>query len=71
MRIICFGPGPQFKGGLANYNTSLAKAFSEFDKAEVHIVSWTNQYPSIVLAISLIGKAGIMHSKMLISKCII
>lgn len=48
MRIICFGPGPQFKGGLANYNTSLAKAFSEFDKAEVHIVSWTNQYPSIV-----------------------
>ena len=39
MRIVCFGPGPQFKGGLANYNTSLAKAFSEFDNSEVHIVS--------------------------------
>ena len=48
MRIVCFGPGPQFKGGLANYNTSLAKAFSEFDNSEVHIVSWTNQYPSII-----------------------
>ncbi|MDD3629570.1 MAG: glycosyltransferase [Bacteroidales bacterium] len=48
MRIVCFGPGPQFKGGLANYNTSLAKAFSEFDNSEIHIVSWTNQYPSII-----------------------
>ncbi|MDI6833906.1 MAG: glycosyltransferase [Bacteroidales bacterium] len=48
MRIVCFGPGPQFKGGLANYNTSLAKAFSEFNNSEVHIVSWTNQYPSII-----------------------
>jgi len=48
MRIVCFGPGPQFKGGLANYNTSLSKAFSEFDNSEVHIVSWTNQYPSII-----------------------
>jgi glycosyltransferase involved in cell wall biosynthesis len=48
MRIVCFGPGPQFKGGLANYNISLAKAFSEFDNSEVHIVSWTNQYPSII-----------------------
>ena len=24
-RIVCFGPGPRFKGGIANYNTSLAK----------------------------------------------
>jgi glycosyltransferase involved in cell wall biosynthesis len=48
MRIVCFGPGPQFKGGLANYNTSLARALSEFDNAEIHIVSWTNQYPSII-----------------------
>ena len=48
MRIVCFGPGPQFKGGLANYNTSLSKAFSEFDNSEIHIVSWTNQYPSII-----------------------
>lgn len=46
-RIVCFGPGPKFKGGIANYNTSLAKAL-EKQGAEVHIVSWTNQYPSII-----------------------
>ncbi len=47
MRIVCFGPGPVFKGGISNYNTSLAKAF---DKAgvESHIVSWTQQYPAII-----------------------
>lgn len=47
-RIICFGPGPQFKGGLANYNTSLAKAFDARGDVETHIVSWTQQYPAIV-----------------------
>ena len=47
MRIICFGPGPKFKGGIANYNTSLARAL---DKAghETYIVSWTQQYPAII-----------------------
>ncbi|NOX48654.1 MAG: glycosyltransferase [Chlorobi bacterium] len=47
-RIVCFGPGPKFKGGIANYNTSLAKAFDRIDETEVHIVSWTQQYPSII-----------------------
>lgn len=47
-RIVCFGPGPQFKGGLANYNTSLAKAFDKMGNIETHIVSWTQQYPAIV-----------------------
>lgn len=46
--IVCFGPGPQFKGGISNYNTSLAKALDKFPEAEVHIVSWTQQYPAII-----------------------
>lgn len=47
-RIVCFGPGPAFKGGLANYNASLALALDRSGEAEVHLVSWTQQYPSIV-----------------------
>ncbi len=47
-RIVCFGPGPVFKGGIANYNTSLAKAMDALDDTEVYIVSWTNQYPAII-----------------------
>jgi glycosyltransferase involved in cell wall biosynthesis len=47
-KIVCFGPGPKFKGGLSNYNTSLAKTFDKDPDNEVHIVSWTNQYPSII-----------------------
>ena len=47
-RIVCFGPGPMFKGGIANYNTSLAKAFDRLENTEVHIVSWTQQYPAII-----------------------
>ncbi|HOI33226.1 MAG TPA: glycosyltransferase, partial [Bacteroidales bacterium] len=47
-RIVCFGPGPRFKGGIANYNTSLAKAFDKQKDTEVHIVSWTQQYPAII-----------------------
>jgi len=47
-KIVVFGPGPQFKGGIANYNTSLAKAFDKFDDIEVHIVSWTQQYPALI-----------------------
>ncbi len=46
--IVCFGPGPMFKGGIANYNTSLAKAFDKMEDTEVHIVSWTQQYPAII-----------------------
>ena len=47
-KIVCFGPGPKFKGGISNYNTSLAKTFDKDPGNEVHIVSWTNQYPSII-----------------------
>jgi glycosyltransferase involved in cell wall biosynthesis len=46
--IVCFGPGPMFKGGIANYNTSLAKAFDKMPDTDVHIVSWTQQYPAII-----------------------
>ncbi|MBB4078226.1 glycosyltransferase involved in cell wall biosynthesis [Lewinella aquimaris] len=48
MTIICFGPGPKFKGGISNYNTSLAKALDRRGDCDVHIVSWTQQYPAIV-----------------------
>lgn len=47
-KIVTFGPGPRFKGGIANYNTSLARAFDKLDNTEVHIVSWTQQYPAII-----------------------
>ena len=47
-RIICFGPGPMFKGGIQNFNTSLALAFEKLPEVEVEIVSWTQQYPGII-----------------------
>jgi glycosyltransferase involved in cell wall biosynthesis len=47
-KIVVFGPGPKFKGGIANYNTSLAKALDKMQAGEVHIVSWTQQYPAII-----------------------
>ena len=47
-RIVCFGPGPKFKGGISNYNTSLARALDKLPDTEVHIVSWTQQYPAII-----------------------
>jgi glycosyltransferase involved in cell wall biosynthesis len=46
--IVCFGPGPQFKGGIQNYNTSLALALDKIEGNDVHIVSWTQQYPAII-----------------------
>jgi glycosyltransferase involved in cell wall biosynthesis len=46
--VVCFGPGPMFKGGISNYNTSLAKALDKEENTDVHIVSWTQQYPAIV-----------------------
>ncbi|MFN1834413.1 glycosyltransferase [Balneola sp. MJW-20] len=46
--IVCFGPGPKFKGGISNYNTSLARTLDKDPDNEVHIVSWTQQYPSII-----------------------
>lgn len=47
MHIICFGPGPKFKGGIAQYNTALARALKD-EGAQVAIVSWTQQYPAII-----------------------
>jgi glycosyltransferase involved in cell wall biosynthesis len=47
-KIVVFGPGPKFKGGIANYNTSLAKALDKLGVADIHIVSWTQQYPAII-----------------------
>lgn len=47
MQIICFGPGPKFKGGIAQYNTALARALKD-EGAQVTIVSWTQQYPAII-----------------------
>lgn len=46
-RVVCYGPGPIFKGGISHYNTSLARALERLG-AEVFIVSWTQQYPAIV-----------------------
>ncbi|MBL0315852.1 MAG: hypothetical protein IPP69_08765 [Flavobacteriales bacterium] len=46
--VVCFGPGPKFKGGIQNYNTSLALALDKIEGTEVHIVSWTQQYPAII-----------------------
>lgn len=46
-KIVIFGPGPRFKGGIANYTASLAQALDR-NGAEVHIVSWIQQYPSII-----------------------
>jgi len=47
-KIVVFGPGPGFKGGIANFNISLAKAFAMQEDTETHIVSWTNQYPFFI-----------------------
>ena len=41
-------PGPVFKGGMANYTVSLCLAMAALPGVEVHLISWTNQYPSIV-----------------------
>ncbi len=51
-RIVVFGPGPAFKGGIAAYAVSLAKAFDQLSTPErpleVHLVSWTQQYPALI-----------------------
>ena len=47
-KVVVFGPGPKFKGGIANYTESLAKSLNNQDNTEVHIVSWTQQYPFFI-----------------------
>ncbi len=46
-KIVVFGPGPRFKGGISNFTVSLAKAL-EKEGAEVYLVSWTQQYPAVI-----------------------
>jgi glycosyltransferase involved in cell wall biosynthesis len=46
--IAILGPGPVFKGGMANYTVSLCLAMAAMPAIEVHLISWTNQYPSII-----------------------
>lgn len=45
--IVCFGAGPIFKGGMADYNTALAKALAD-QNLNVHLVSWSQQYPGLI-----------------------
>ena len=47
-KIVVFGPGPGFKGGIANFTISLAKAFAMQEDTETHLVSWTHQYPFFI-----------------------
>ena len=47
-KVVCLGPGPVFKGGISNYNVSLAKAINDEPETEVHIISWSEQYPRII-----------------------
>lgn len=47
-KIVVLGPGPKFKGGIANYTLSLAKSLNAVNDTEVHIVSWTQQYPFFI-----------------------
>ena len=47
-KIVVFGPGPGFKGGIANFNISLAKAFALQEDTETHLVSWSTQYPFFI-----------------------
>ena len=48
-KIVVFGPGPGFKGGIANFTISLAKTFALMEDTETHAVSWTkNQYPFFI-----------------------
>jgi glycosyltransferase involved in cell wall biosynthesis len=47
-KIVVFGPGPGFKGGIANFSISLAKAFAGMKETETHMVSWIHQYPFFI-----------------------
>ena len=48
IKVVIFGSGPKFKGGIANYNTSLAKALDKIPNVDVHLVSWSQPYPTII-----------------------
>ena len=42
------GPGPVFKGGMANYTVSLCRGLAAQPGCKVHLISWTQQYPAII-----------------------
>jgi glycosyltransferase involved in cell wall biosynthesis len=46
-KVVVFGPGPRFKGGIAHFTTSLCTALHDAG-AHVTLVSWSRQYPSII-----------------------
>jgi glycosyltransferase involved in cell wall biosynthesis len=46
-KVVVFGPGPRFKGGIAHFTTSLCIALHDAG-ADVTLVSWSRQYPSII-----------------------
>jgi glycosyltransferase involved in cell wall biosynthesis len=60
--IVCFGAGPAFKGGMSDYNVSLAKAFDKLGH-KVAMISWTHQYPSIIPREFLDKKSKTDHLK--------
>lgn len=51
-RVVVFGPGPAFKGGISAYTVSLARALEGLSTPErpleIHLVSWTQQYPALI-----------------------
>lgn len=47
-KIVIFGPGPIFKGGIADFTSSLALSLDQIPGIETHIVSWTNPYPRFI-----------------------
>ena len=42
--IVCFGAGPAYKGGMSNYNTSLAKAFNAEESQKKKFFAKTEWY---------------------------
>ncbi|MEZ5172545.1 MAG: glycosyltransferase [Bacteroidia bacterium] len=46
-KVVVFGPGPRFKGGIAHFTVSLCNALHD-QGAEVTLVSWSRQYPSFI-----------------------
>lgn len=46
--VVVIGPGPQFKGGLANYTLSLCRGLAQNPHNKVYLLGWTHQYPAII-----------------------
>ena len=46
-KVIIIGPAHPYRGGIANFNNSLAKAFQD-NKDDVQVYSFKLQYPSFL-----------------------